>query len=54
MPLLAGIREIVIIRSPADEAQFQNLLSNGEYSGLSLRYIRQPAPDRLAQANLLA
>ena len=52
--MLAGIREIAIITTPADEAQFQNLLGNGEQWGLSLSYIRQPSPDGLAQAYLLA
>ena len=52
--MLAGIREIAIIRSPADEARFQNLLGNGEQWGPSLRYIRQPAPDEVAQAYPLA
>jgi glucose-1-phosphate thymidylyltransferase len=52
--MLAGIREIAIITTPADQAQFQRLLEDGSQWGLSFTYIVQPSPDGLAQAYLLA
>ncbi|WP_412552934.1 glucose-1-phosphate thymidylyltransferase RfbA [Shimia sp. MIT1388] len=52
--MLAGIREIVIITTPQDQAQFQRTLGDGSQWGLSLTYIEQPSPDGLAQAYLLA
>ena len=52
--MLAGIREIAIITTPEDQAQFQRALGDGGRWGLSLTYITQPSPDGLAQAYLLA
>ncbi|QBY01992.1 glucose-1-phosphate thymidylyltransferase RfbA [Rhodophyticola sp. CCM32] len=52
--MLAGIREIAIITTPQDQAQFQALLGDGHHWGLDLSYIVQPTPDGLAQAYLLA
>ncbi|MDU8943267.1 glucose-1-phosphate thymidylyltransferase RfbA [Ovoidimarina sediminis] len=52
--MLAGIREIAMITTPEDQAQFQRLLGDGAQWGLSLTYIEQPSPDGLAQAYLLA
>ncbi|MBF9059740.1 glucose-1-phosphate thymidylyltransferase RfbA [Rhodobacterales bacterium HKCCSP123] len=52
--MLAGIREIAIITTPQDQAQFQRTLGDGGQWGLSLSYIVQPSPDGLAQAYLLA
>ncbi len=52
--MLTGIREIAIITTPQDQAQFQRTLGDGSQWGLSLHYIQQPAPDGLAQAYLLA
>jgi glucose-1-phosphate thymidylyltransferase short form len=52
--MLAGIREIAIITTPHDQAQFQRLLGDGSDFGLSLEWIVQPSPDGLAQAYLLA
>ena len=52
--MLAGIREIAIITTPEDQAQFQRLMGDGSQWGLSFTYIAQPSPDGLAQAYLLA
>ena len=52
--MLAGIREIAVITTPQDQAQFQRLLGDGSQWGLSLSFIAQPSPDGLAQAYLLA
>lgn len=52
--MLAGIREIAVITTPEDAAQFRRSLGDGAQWGLSLTYIEQPKPDGLAQAYLLA
>lgn len=52
--MLAGIREIAIITTVEDQAQFMRLLGDGTQWGLKLTYIEQPSPDGLAQAYLLA
>ena len=52
--MLTGIREIAIITTPMDQAQFQRSLGDGSQWGISLTYIVQPSPDGLAQAYLLA
>ncbi|CUH82383.1 glucose-1-phosphate thymidylyltransferase RfbA [Tropicibacter naphthalenivorans] len=52
--MLAGIREIAIITTPDDQAQFQRLLGDGSQWGLEFTFIQQPSPDGLAQAYLLA
>ena len=52
--MLAGIREIAVITTPEDQAQFQRLLGDGSQWGLSLTWIIQSNPDGLAQAYLLA
>ena len=46
----AGIRDILIITTPDDQAQFQRLLGNGEEVGIRLSYAVQPKPEGLAQA----
>ena len=51
--MLAGIREILIITTPEDQAQFQRLLGDGRRLGIALSYEVQPSPDGLAQAFLI-
>ena len=48
--MLAGIREILIITTPEDQASFQRLLGDGRQLGLELAYEVQPRPEGLAQA----
>jgi glucose-1-phosphate thymidylyltransferase len=52
--MLAGIREIAIITTPEDQAQFIRTLGDGNQWGLSFTFIEQPSPDGLAQAYILA
>ena len=52
--MLAGIREIAVITTPHDQAQYIQLLGDGSQWGISLTYIEQPTPDGLAQAYILA
>lgn len=52
--MLAGIREIAMITTPQDQAQFQRLMGDGSQWGISITWIEQPSPDGLAQAYILA
>jgi len=51
--MLAGIREILIISTPEDQAAFQRVLGDGSALGLELQYKVQPSPDGIAQAFLI-
>ena len=51
--MLAGIRDILVITTPEDNAGFQRLLGDGSDFGITISYAIQPSPDGLAQAFLI-
>ena len=50
----SGIREILIITTPQDQAAFKYLLNDGKRWGLNIQYAVQPSPDGLAQSLIIA
>ena len=52
--MAAGLREVLVIATPRDEAAFRALLSDGSQWGMRIDYVVQQKPEGLAQAFILA
>ncbi|HEX3595865.1 MAG TPA: glucose-1-phosphate thymidylyltransferase RfbA [Polyangiaceae bacterium] len=51
--MLAGVRDVLLITTPHDRAQFETLLGDGAKWGMQISYAVQPSPDGLAQAFII-
>lgn len=51
--MLVGIRDLLVVTTPADRSQFERLLGDGSQLGINLQYVTQERPEGIAQAFLL-